>query len=159
MQVITWKWAHALAKSAVENSDRESLNAQLNIQELVIAGLATRLMEEPAKTLAALEQVKAGVTSGGAEAAAEGAPAPTPPAGNGGLKKQKGRRGTVSAEALEVLKAKVRQLLKQQAKVTRKEICAAAGVTSLSLYNRLIRSMKPELKARGQKAKRVYMLK
>ena len=155
MQIFTKEWAHEFAKSVVANSDRESLNVQLDIQALVVDGLTLRLMEQPACTLAALEQV------------AQAAPPATPegeqlqplPAGNGVLKKQKGRRGTVSAEQLEVLKAKVRQLLKQQPKVTRKEICAVAGVTSISLYNRLIRSMKPELRAKGQKAKRTYALK
>lgn len=157
MQIFTREQALNLAERVLAAAEPAAFAKAFNTRQLAILGLAQRILEESSKTLAlitSLEEKAAPKDEPAVEA--EQRPA-APPAKKAARGRRRGNKAT--AEQLQELQGRVRRLLKNHESASRKEICQAAAISGVSLYNRLMASMKGELRAKGQRSKRTYSLK
>lgn len=157
--------AMTLAAELLAQRDPMSVARYLLDRNTALALIADRLQNAPQQTLRELGDLPARTpghtrqkrTRGAAKPAAK----PARAAGAGHRAAKAGGRLRLSSAQIEALKVAVRGFLARHGWATRKQISEAARLPTPSIYNRVMNELQGtgEVKARGEKAKRVYGLK
>jgi hypothetical protein len=156
--------AAALAAEYLAQVDPMDMARYLLTPQAALGLLVERLQTAPESTMRELSVLQdrqrgaARPTRGGRKAKATTKPAPKPAAKTTA---KPGKRVRLSEKEIDGLKNAVRSLLQRHGWATRKQICDAAELPTMSIYNRVMAELQRsgEVAAKGEKGKRVYGLK
>ncbi len=158
------KLARAMARDYVESIDQQALATYLMPPEVAVELLVGRLQEDPEQTLADLKKLAAGkgikLQEGRGGRSKAGARKTAAGKGQGARRSRSRTRKRMTPEQTAQAKETILALLQRKGWSSRAEITAAAELTSMAVYTRLMGELRRARKviAHGSKANMVYAL-